>query len=88
MDYVDAIGVKYTVLMFLAGLIAFAVTTIVVARGRSPMAAVAVLLAVPLPLLVGVTAFSMARWQACSCLRIPRTGQNRPISRTAHAWQL
>ncbi|MDZ4780473.1 MAG: hypothetical protein SGJ19_09500, partial [Planctomycetia bacterium] len=50
----DALGVQYTVLLLLAGLIGFLIALAVVLRGRGPMAAAALLLAVSLPLLVGV----------------------------------
>ena len=50
----DALGVQYTVLLLLAGLVGFLIALVVVLRGRGPLASAALLLAVSLPLLVGV----------------------------------
>ena len=54
--YYSALGLRYLVLLLLAAVIGFVVTLIVVIRGRGHLATAALLLAVLLPLLVGVEA--------------------------------
>lgn len=52
--FFHALGVQYTILLPLAGLLSFVLALALVLRGRGPMATAALLLAVALPLLVGV----------------------------------
>ncbi len=51
-----ALGLQYTILLPLAGLISFVLALVLVLRGKGPMAAAALVLIVPLPLLVGLYA--------------------------------
>jgi hypothetical protein len=52
--YVDALGLQYVALLPLAGLVALALTLALVIRGRGPMAASGLVLAISLPMLVGL----------------------------------
>jgi hypothetical protein len=54
--YFDALGLEFALLLPLAGLAAFLLALVLVIRGRGPMAGVALLLAVSLPMLVGIYA--------------------------------
>ena len=50
----SALGIKYTLLLPLAGLAAFAVTLIVVVRGKGSLAGVVLLFIVPVPFFIGL----------------------------------
>lgn len=52
----NALGVQYTILLPLAGLICFLLALILVLRGRGPMAAAGLILIVHVPFLLGVFA--------------------------------
>lgn len=49
-----ALGLKYTVLLPLAGLVAFVLALILVVRGRAPLAGAALFFVVPMPFLIGI----------------------------------
>jgi hypothetical protein len=51
-----SLGFKYTILLPLSALAGFVLTLIIVTRGKGPMAGVALVFSVPIPLLVGVFA--------------------------------
>jgi hypothetical protein len=51
-----ALGFKYAALLPLSALVGFVLTLIIVARGKGPMAAVALVFIVPVPFLIGVFA--------------------------------
>jgi hypothetical protein len=51
-----ALGFKYAILLPVSALVVFVLTLIVVVRGKGPMAGVALMLIVPVPLLIGVLA--------------------------------
>jgi hypothetical protein len=51
-----ALGFKYVILLTVSASLAFVLTLIVVVRGRGPMAGVALMLIIPLPLLIGIFA--------------------------------
>jgi hypothetical protein len=52
--FYDAIGLQYVLLLSMAAIIGFAITLIVVIRGRGTLATAALLFAVPLPFVVGM----------------------------------
>ena len=49
-----ALGIKYSVLLSGAALVAFALTLVVLLRGKGPMAGAALFFIVPMPLLIGL----------------------------------
>ncbi|MGH7193206.1 MAG: hypothetical protein ACREJM_06680 [Candidatus Saccharimonadales bacterium] len=49
-----ALGLKYSVLLPLAALVAFVLTLIVLLRGKGPMAAAALVFFVPMPFFIGL----------------------------------
>jgi hypothetical protein len=51
-----AVGFKYATLLAISALVSFVLTLIAVVRGKGPMAGVALVLIIPLPLLIGVFA--------------------------------
>jgi len=51
-----ALGFKYAILLPVSALVCFVLTLIVVVRGKGPMAGVALVLIIPVPLLIGVFA--------------------------------
>jgi len=51
-----ALGFKYAILLAVSALVGFVLTLIVITRGKGPMAAVALVLIMPVPLLIGVFA--------------------------------
>jgi hypothetical protein len=51
-----ALGFKYAILLPVSALVSFVLTLIVVVRGKGPMAGVALVLIVPVPLLISVFA--------------------------------
>ena len=51
-----ALGFKYALLLPVSALVGFVLTLVVVVRGKGPMAGVALVLVVPLPLLIGIFA--------------------------------
>ena len=53
---ITALGFPYLMLLPLAGLLCFLLALVVVLRGKGPMAAAALILIVPVPLLIGVFA--------------------------------
>jgi hypothetical protein len=53
---VTALGFKYAILLPVSALVGFVLTLIVVVRGKGPMAGVALVLIMPVPLLIGVFA--------------------------------
>lgn len=52
----EALGMQYSVLLPLAGLICFVLALILVVRGKGPMAAAALILIVHVPFLIGIFA--------------------------------
>ena len=52
----SALGVRYTLLLPLAGLVCFLLVLLLVIRGKGPWVSTALLLIVPLPLLLGIFA--------------------------------
>lgn len=54
MWFFSALGWKYTLLLPLAGLLAFVLTLLVVTRGKGPAQVGALLFIVPLPVLIGI----------------------------------
>jgi hypothetical protein len=54
--YYAALGLRYAVMLPLAGLVSFALVLLVVIRGRGPLASAALLISLSLPLLVGLHA--------------------------------
>jgi hypothetical protein len=50
----ESLGIFYTLMLMLATCISFAVTLILVLRGRGPLCGSALLLIVPMPFLVGI----------------------------------
>ncbi len=51
-----ALGFKYAILLPVSALVGFVLTLIVAVRGKGPMAGVALMLIMPVPLLIGVFA--------------------------------
>ena len=74
-----ALGFKYAILLPVAALVSFVLTLIVVTRGKGPMAGIALVLIVPVPLLIGVFAAIEAGIHSCQVIatlaRDPAPGQ-------------
>ena len=70
-----ALGFRYAILLPVSALVSFVLTLIVVVRGKGPMASVALVLIVPVPLVIAVFA---AIEGGISSYRVIATLQNGP----------
>ncbi len=62
------LGLSYSILLSLSGLLSFVIALIIVRRGKGPMAAAALVLIVHVPLLIGLYATIEGLMQTCTIM--------------------